>query len=1162
MSKVSSRSARWLVVAVIGVLLVIGGFSFYGNITNPPRGLTSKDKPLSLVGISKPMDAIQPGENPGSESSNLLASEDYWNSRLTYPTGQFNHAWVAQAAAQDSQIASAVPAGHVTYNHANSNSPLTLDPNAFTALGPAPEQTDGCQSCYNYGHVSGRVNDVTIDPTTPNVAYLASVGGGIWKTTNCCTTSTTWTPVTDSPLLSSSGVDAVTVDPSNHNNVYAGTGDLNFGSFAMGSSGLLKSTDQGATWSLMGQSVFTPPYPEPVGQFPQYQAIGKVKVDPRNSNNLVVGTKTGVYFSYDQGTTWAGPCLPDAFPAERQDITGLIVHDNGSSTDLFAAVGTRGFSTTVQYNLAENGANGIYKTTVPASGCPSTWTLSTTSSNGWPTGTGSGTPGYQTNGDQLGRIDIAIAPSNANYIYAQVQAINTNGGTQTGGQLGLWRTTDGGATWSKRSDQTALGGCGGDYNQNWYDQGVAVDPNNPNTLLMDTFDIWKSTDGGTTLTDETCGYGGGTTQHVDEHALFFVPGSSSTLLAGSDGGIYVSSDSGVSYHQINDTMNTIEFYSGDITGHFATSANPGANAGAQDNGSSVYQWSGNPGPALWQLEVGGDGFYARIEPMLGQRWYQENNSSHINLSQTGPTGTYVDISGGWTSDTRSFTTPFEIFKNGCPVTCDHLIVGSNRVWETITGGVAGSSSWYINSPNLTKNTLGNRSFINQLSYAVTISTTAIVGTNDGNVQYGFNLGQGTANSATWVNVTGSNAILPNRPILDVATSASNPLVGFAAIGGFDENTPSTPGHVYQVTCTASCASFTWVNKSGNLPDIPVDSIIANPNYPQQVFAGSDWGLYYTNDINAGSPVWYRFNAGLPNVMIWDMQIDQGQTTLALFTRSRGAYAWPLPSSDIATPTPGTATNTPVPSATATPTSILPTVTVPLPTLTITPVLTLTPAATDTPVLTATSTPMITPTETTTPAATPTDCPNPFTDINGNIFYTAIHRLNCQGVVNGTDATHYSPGGTSTRGQFAKVVVLGLGVPYYTPTGTQDFTDVPPSYFAYLYIESGYHAGILNGFDAASCIAAGKIYPCYLPNNPITRGQLTKLVVNARHYPLYTPTSGQDFTDVPPSNVFYVSIETAYHKGIVNGYPGHLFLPNNNIRRDEMAQIVYTAQITP
>jgi hypothetical protein len=90
----------------------------------------------------------------------------------------------------------------------------------------------------------------------------------------------------------------------------------------------------------------------------------------------------------------------------------------------------------------------------------------------------------------------------------------------------------------------------------------------------------------------------------------------------------------------------------------------------------------------------------------------------------------------------------------------------------------------------------------------------------------------------------------------------------------------------------------WSNKTGNLPDIPVDSIIANPKFPQQVFAGTDWGLYYTNDITVASPTWFRFDTGLPHAMIWDMQIDRGNTTLSVWTRSRGAYVWPLPSSPL------------------------------------------------------------------------------------------------------------------------------------------------------------------------------------------------------------------------------------------------------------------------
>ncbi|MDQ6655054.1 MAG: dockerin type I domain-containing protein, partial [Verrucomicrobiota bacterium] len=174
--------------------------------------------------------------------------------------------------------------------------------------------------------------------------------------------------------------------------------------------------------------------------------------------------------------------------------------------------------------------------------------------------------------------------------------------------------------------------------------------------------------------------------------------------------------------------------------------------------------------------------------------------------------------------------------------------------------------------------------------------------NDGNVWVGFNLGTGTAGQANWVDVTAANAVLPNRPILNIAldpsaASADSP-TGYAAVGGFNEGTPTTPGHLFKLVCGSTCGSIAWQDKSGNLPNIPVDSVAVNPNFPRQVFAGTDIGLYYTDDITVGSPVWYRFNNGLPNVMIWDMQIDRGSTTLSLWTRGRGAYAWPLPTGPI------------------------------------------------------------------------------------------------------------------------------------------------------------------------------------------------------------------------------------------------------------------------
>jgi uncharacterized repeat protein (TIGR01451 family) len=896
----------------------------------------------------------------GDRYETLIEQEAYWAERLTYPTGNFDPAWVREAIRQDEAVERAIPTGRVRMSQSLAVSPLTLSTSGFTALGPSPEHMTGCSGCFDYGTTEGRVNSIAIDPTTTTpgsiVAYIATVGGGVWKTTNCCSVATTWSSTTDDAAVSTTSVDTVTIDPNNHNTVYAGTGDLNFGSFSMGSQGILKSTDAGATWSVVGGNVFGAALDQPAGQFPQYNAVGKVRVDPNDSSKLVAGTKTGLYISYDSGANWTGPCLTNAFNTQRQDITGLELTNIGGTTRILAAVGTRGFATPVQYNLDQNGANGLYKGTVPASGCPSDFSLITTNANGFVFGTtvagspyatgnllnaGTGTPygGNISTGNQLGRMDIAVAPSNPNYIYAQVGSIvpnaNAGCGTAAGCQLGVWSSIDGGATWTMLSGSaggslrnclgTNTSGNPGDYPQNWYDQGMAVDPNNPDRLFIDTYDTWLVSRTGTSFYNVTCGYNGSAVAshvvHVDHHALAFVPGSSSILLEGSDGGIFstVNADTAVigttrpTWANMDTGLNTIEFYSGDISGNFATSLTPQAAGGAQDNGPSAVLFTGNPSAQQWQMGTGGDGFFARIDPVgtgTSLRFWLGNNSgglSRCTANCTSPGATWSSRRGAWTGDQQSFVLPFDLFHGdvnnpandcgaaGATTGCGHLIAGTVRVWETVSGAT-GTNTWYVNSPaNLTKASLGNRSYINQLAFEPSSQNTVVVGTNDGNVQIGFGMGGGSFTS-TWVNVTGGNSVLPNRPILDVAfdPKTTTAPVAYAAVGGFNQNTPTTPGHVYRVTCNANCGSFTWDDKSGNLPNIPVDSIIANPNFPQQVFAGTDFGLYYTDDVRVASPVWYRFNAGLPNVMIWDMSIDRGNTTLALFTRGRGAFAWPLP----------------------------------------------------------------------------------------------------------------------------------------------------------------------------------------------------------------------------------------------------------------------------
>src|SRR5262249_37182370 len=163
--------------------------------------------------------------------------------------------------------------------------------------------------------VSGRVSAIAFDPVNTNVAYIAQDGGGIWKTTNCCSPATTWTVTTDGASVRTTAVDDVTVDPHNPNVVYAATGDISFGSYALGSAGVLKSTDAGSSWQTLGN--FPPVYPPAQGgSYPQYQAVTKVRVDPNDSDKLVVGTKSGLYLSYDAGAHWTTRCLTNSFATQ------------------------------------------------------------------------------------------------------------------------------------------------------------------------------------------------------------------------------------------------------------------------------------------------------------------------------------------------------------------------------------------------------------------------------------------------------------------------------------------------------------------------------------------------------------------------------------------------------------------------------------------------------------------------------------------------------------------------------------------------------------------------------------------------------------------------------------------------------------------------------
>ena len=840
------------------------------------------------------------------------AESEFWNWRVSYPAARFNSRWYSDALPQHARMAKSLPRAKRT------GAPLgVLGQDQVVSLGPLPLDSS---PAYPYGLVGGRANVVVTHPTQANVAWFGSDGGGVWKTTNCCGPDTVWQPKTDSPQIANIAIGALALDPNNPDVIYAGTGDFRRNRpFTFGAGGLLKSGDGGETWQVLGADVFNPVYTEPPGTFPQYRAMSAVVVDPHDSSRLAVGTNQGLYFSHDGGANWDGPCFTNAFTTQRQDTSSLVAVDTGASTDLIAAIGAIARSSDNRYDLRENGANGLYRTPMPVSGCPSSWTLISRPDNGWPLGTGSGVPVYMAGGNQLRRLDLAVAPGHPDILYVQAM------------YMGVWRSTDGGVSWTNSAtppDDFSVGCVNDTYDNGMlfedYNAGLLVSPTDPQTVFLSSTDLWRSTDGADTFTDLTCGYdetapGQPGTVHVDNHARAFVAGDPERVLIGNDGGVYYSAnalDPSPQFINLNAGTSTIEFYSGDITARFNDPATTfrGIIGGAQDNGGSTHVWDSGavPQAAIWNMQFGGDGIYSKIEPILGQRWYYSSTGGYLMASVTGPDGVPDQMVAPydentfelWNGDRAGFLMYYDLYKFGgsdtCPAAtgCQRMIAGTYRVWESLSGGLP-NTSWYVNSPDLTKaiTQSPDLSIINRVRFAYSDPSRAVVATNDGNVWFGFGLGAGTADTATWVDVTGGNAVLPNRPVMDVVTDPATPTIAYAVLAGFDQNTPTTPGHVYRVDCTTSCATFSWSDRSGNLPNIPVNTILMNPHVPGEAYIGTDWGLYYTDDITAATPVWNRFDAGLPSAMVWDLVIDRGATTLAIFTRSRGAYVWPLPQGD-------------------------------------------------------------------------------------------------------------------------------------------------------------------------------------------------------------------------------------------------------------------------
>src|SRR5258708_2568168 len=457
-------------------------------------------------------------------------------------------------------------------------------PSAWPSIGPTPT-TGGF-----FSPVTGRVTTIAVDPSDPtgNTVLIGGAMGGMWRSTDA---GATWTAVGDQNASLAMG--SIAFAPSQPTTVYAGTGDSESVGFDIYyGAGVLKSTDSGLHWTqtctvASSTCPFIGPYNDitPFGFFTLGGTrITYIAVNPSNPHMLLVGAQTqfaqgpteGVYCTDNDGSTWSN-ILPD----QLSSFVGFA-----SSSVAYAALGNP-FGSSPN---APNG-NGIYKATGIGSTC-STIHFARLTSAGLPLQS------------SMGRIDLGIAPSDTtgNTVYASIADASINPATGFGRasrtNLGVFKTTDGGNTWTSTNAPDIC------QRQCWYDNVIKVDPNNANIAFFGCGAVrasrenfsWarRTDDGGSSWPSVIPNLPPGSSglPHVDNHAIAFVKLANGKvrMYLGTDVGIWRTDDaeaSAVTWTNLNNPSLTLTQFYPSIS--INASSPSFAFGGTQDNGSQNYQ---------------------------------------------------------------------------------------------------------------------------------------------------------------------------------------------------------------------------------------------------------------------------------------------------------------------------------------------------------------------------------------------------------------------------------------------------------------------------------------------------------------------------------------------------------------------------------------------
>jgi photosystem II stability/assembly factor-like uncharacterized protein len=693
--------------------------------------------------------------------------------------------------------------------------------------------------------MGGRIADLAVVESDAATFYVGTATGGLWKTVDA---GITFQALFQDEETSSIG--DVTVAPSNPNVVWVGTGEPQNRQSSPWGNGVYRSVDAGRTWTHLGLA--------------ETHHVARIQVHPRDPDLAYVAAvghlwgsnpERGVYKTVDGGRSWELVLHVD----EHTGAIDLAMDPNDPST-LFAAM--------YQRQRRAWGFNGggpgsaLYRTTDAGR----TWDELT---DGLPVG-------------DKGRIGVDVYRRDGNFVCALVQADPSgNGGDDEEARNGVYCSTDRGETWEHRSTTN---------NRPMYYSQIRIDPNDPERMYLGGSDLFRSSDGGRTFTDD-----GATEVHLDHHALWIDPSDSRHLILGSDGGVSISRDRSDHWYQLRN-LPLGQFYEIglDMREPYHVCG------GLQDNGSWCAPsdtWS-NQGIRTrdWYNVGSGDGFFTVMLPSSPGLMFAESqggNLTRVNLAtgerarlrpigRPGGDDELPDLRWNWNSPVVSSTHHDST-----------VFIGSNVLFRSTDLG----QTWQAISPDLTyeidRDTLtimgvpgadpqmsrndGQSSYGNLTAIAESPVDAAVLytGSDDGRLQVTRDGG------ASWTDLTARIEGLPaNTYVTRIVASHASPGTVYAAFDGHrsDDFRP----YVY----TSTDYGQSWTPIVAGLPVSSVNALAQHPRNASLLFVGNEVGVYASVD---GGRQWVSIAHGLPTVPVDDIEVHPRENDLVIGTHGRGIW---------------------------------------------------------------------------------------------------------------------------------------------------------------------------------------------------------------------------------------------------------------------------------